>query len=311
MTWLLVSTRPFEVRTMPVPSAVASLYLRSEVTSTRPGSTLVGQRGRVQRARAGVGAAGAGVAGAAGAGVAVARGQAAETVSGAVSGAAVARAALAGAAVSGAGGDRGRGAGGVVERDGGARAGAGRDHRDRQVGERPAEAGSGRRVAARRTRPTGPGRNRAARSRGLRRSQRRRRNPGPPDRDPVGRRTRADRPATRWVAGAARRVPLGSLAVDGAADRTLTSVVGGAAAERDRVAAALGVVFPGTGRGEPGAHVLRWLPAALLRHAVLFVVHLLAFTMTSVRGVCPAAASCRPPLLSSKPLKPESKLKAG
>src|ERR1700728_3742682 len=40
MTWLLVSTRPFDEMTMPVPSAVAPLYFRSEVTSTRPGSTL-------------------------------------------------------------------------------------------------------------------------------------------------------------------------------------------------------------------------------------------------------------------------------
>ena len=40
MTWLLVSTRPVEEMTMPVPSAVAPLYLRSEVMSTRPGSTL-------------------------------------------------------------------------------------------------------------------------------------------------------------------------------------------------------------------------------------------------------------------------------
>jgi len=31
--------------------------------------------------------------------------------------------------------------------------------------------------------------------------------------------------------------------------------------------------------------------------------------MTSVRGVCPAAACGHRPLLSSKPLKPESKLK--
>src|ERR1700728_3518992 len=40
MTWLLVSTRPLDEMTMPVPSAVAPLYFRSEVTSTRPGSTL-------------------------------------------------------------------------------------------------------------------------------------------------------------------------------------------------------------------------------------------------------------------------------
>src|ERR1700722_7099179 len=40
MTWLLVSTRPLDEMTIPVPSAVAPLYLRSEVMSTRPGSTL-------------------------------------------------------------------------------------------------------------------------------------------------------------------------------------------------------------------------------------------------------------------------------
>src|SRR5580692_1353052 len=40
ITWLLVSTRPVDEMTMPVPSAVAPLYFRSEVTSTRPGSTL-------------------------------------------------------------------------------------------------------------------------------------------------------------------------------------------------------------------------------------------------------------------------------
>ncbi len=39
MTWLLVSTRPLEEITMPVPSAVASLYFRLESTSTMPGST--------------------------------------------------------------------------------------------------------------------------------------------------------------------------------------------------------------------------------------------------------------------------------
>jgi len=47
----------------------------------------------------------------------------------------------------------------------------------------------------------------------------------------------------------------------------------------------------------------------LLCATTVFVVHYLAFTMTSVRGVCPATAACRLPLLSSKPLKPESKLK--
>src|ERR1700756_4535617 len=41
MTWLLVSTRPLEEITMPVPSAVASLYFRLESTSTMPGSTCV------------------------------------------------------------------------------------------------------------------------------------------------------------------------------------------------------------------------------------------------------------------------------
>src|SRR5580692_7326527 len=41
ITWLLVSTSPVDEMTMPVPSAVAPLYFRSEVTSTRPGSTLV------------------------------------------------------------------------------------------------------------------------------------------------------------------------------------------------------------------------------------------------------------------------------
>src|SRR5579863_6221685 len=40
MTWLLVSTRPLDDRTMPVPSAVALLYVRAEVMSTMPGSTL-------------------------------------------------------------------------------------------------------------------------------------------------------------------------------------------------------------------------------------------------------------------------------
>ena len=40
MTWLLVSTRPFDEMTMPVPSAVSPLYFRSEVMSTRAGSTL-------------------------------------------------------------------------------------------------------------------------------------------------------------------------------------------------------------------------------------------------------------------------------
>src|ERR1700761_4284321 len=39
MTWLLVSTRPLGEITMPVPSAVASLYLRFESISTMPGST--------------------------------------------------------------------------------------------------------------------------------------------------------------------------------------------------------------------------------------------------------------------------------
>src|SRR6185437_6286617 len=39
MTWLLVSTRPLEEITMPVPSAVWSLYFSSEVMSTMPGST--------------------------------------------------------------------------------------------------------------------------------------------------------------------------------------------------------------------------------------------------------------------------------
>src|ERR1700722_785191 len=41
ITWLLVSTRPLAEITMPVPSAVASLYVRAEVTSTMPGSTLL------------------------------------------------------------------------------------------------------------------------------------------------------------------------------------------------------------------------------------------------------------------------------
>src|SRR5882757_9783841 len=40
MTWLLVSTRPLDEITMPVPCAVAWLYLRLEETSTMPGSTL-------------------------------------------------------------------------------------------------------------------------------------------------------------------------------------------------------------------------------------------------------------------------------
>src|SRR5580698_4458292 len=39
MTWLLVSTRPLDDSTMPVPSADAPLYFRSEVMSTMPGST--------------------------------------------------------------------------------------------------------------------------------------------------------------------------------------------------------------------------------------------------------------------------------
>src|SRR5690349_9993481 len=41
MTWLLVSTRPLAEITMPVPSAVAPLYLSSEVMSTTPGSTFL------------------------------------------------------------------------------------------------------------------------------------------------------------------------------------------------------------------------------------------------------------------------------
>src|SRR6516165_5425041 len=40
ITWLLVSTRPLEEMTIPVPSAVASLYFSCEVMSTIPGSTL-------------------------------------------------------------------------------------------------------------------------------------------------------------------------------------------------------------------------------------------------------------------------------
>src|ERR1700728_813715 len=39
MTWLLVRTRPLDESTMPVPSAVASLYVSLETTSTMPGST--------------------------------------------------------------------------------------------------------------------------------------------------------------------------------------------------------------------------------------------------------------------------------
>src|SRR5579875_1216117 len=40
MTWLLVSTRPSEFSTIPVPSAVSLEYCRVEVMSTTPGSTL-------------------------------------------------------------------------------------------------------------------------------------------------------------------------------------------------------------------------------------------------------------------------------
>jgi hypothetical protein len=41
MTWLLVKTRPPEVRIMPVPIAVEPCVENVDVMSTRPGSTLV------------------------------------------------------------------------------------------------------------------------------------------------------------------------------------------------------------------------------------------------------------------------------
>ena len=41
MTWLLVSTRPPEVITMPVPAASSPLYCSAVLMITRPGSTLL------------------------------------------------------------------------------------------------------------------------------------------------------------------------------------------------------------------------------------------------------------------------------
>src|SRR6185437_4377864 len=170
-------------------------------------------------------------------------------------------------------GDRGGGAAArVVERDGGARAGGGREHRDGHIGQRAAETGPGRRwrgaVPAPRILPVA--RLAVAAVPGLS-------VPGLP----VSRLSVAGLPvARRWVSG--RRVT--ALPVPGAVaegDRVVV-LVGLAAPGRAVTGRAAGVLVIRIRRRDPGTHVLRWLPAAVLVITTVVVVHLSRLHKNSV-----------------------------